>query len=152
MPNQLNKPVFRKLFKEDREVWQELWAGYLEFYQHELSPEQTALTWQRFFDQKYNLWAFGIEVDGVIVGFAHCSFTNSTWNQTPDLYLEDLFVAPSARRQGLGELLISGCAAFAQERGAGRIHWLTHRDNETAQRVYRKLATMSEFVIFEKKL
>ena len=148
----VSKPVFRKLFKDDRAAWSKLWAGYLEFYQHELSPEQTDLTFQRFFDQKYNLWAFVAEVDGAVVGIAHCSFTNSTWNKNPDLYLEDLFVAPEMRKQGIGEFLIQGCAAFAQERGAGRIHWLTHRDNETAQRVYRKLATKSEFVIFEKKL
>ena len=145
-------PIFRKLFKEDREVWAELWAGYLKFYQHELTAEQTALTWQRFFDQKYNLWAFGVEVDGKVVGFAHCSFTNSTWNKTPDLYLEDLFVLPEARKQGLGEFLINGCAEFAVASGARKLFWQTHRDNETAQRVYCKVASQSEFIIFEKTL
>lgn len=147
-----SSPIFRKLFKEDREIWAALWAGYLEFYQHELSDEQTALTWQRFFDQKFNLWAFGVEVEGKIVGFAHCSFTNSTWNKTPDLYLEDLFVSPGMRRQGLGEFLINGCADFAAASGARRLYWQTHKDNETAQNVYRKVATKSEFVIFEKTI
>ena len=91
-------------------------------------------------------------VDQELVGLAHCSFTNSTWNNTPDLYLEDLFVAQTARRQGIGEFLIEGCAQFGKERGANRLHWQTHRDNETAQSVYKKLATKSEFAIFEKKL
>ena len=148
----MSAPVFRKLFKEDREVWALLWAGYLEFYQHELSADQTVLTWQRFFDQKYNLWAFGVEVEGKILGFAHCSFTNSTWNKTPDLYLEDLYVSPDARKQGLGELLINGCAEFASASGARKLYWQTHRENETAQRLYRKVAAKSDFVIFEKKL
>ena len=147
-----HKPVFRRLFKEDKAAWLELWAGYLEFYRHELSEDQTDLTFQRFFDQKYNLWAFVALVDEELVGLAHCSFTNSTWNNTPDLYLEDLFVAQTARRQGIGEFLIEGCAQFGKERGANRLHWQTHRDNETAQSVYKKVATKSEFVIFEKKL
>ncbi len=147
-----SSPIFRKLLKSDRAVWSQLWAGYLEFYEHELTPEQTELTWQRFFDQKFNLWAFVAEVDGVVAGIAHCSFTNSTWNKTPDFYLEDLFVDPSFRRQGLGEFLIESCADFARKSGARRLHWLTHRDNEAAQKVYRKVAEKSEFVIFEKNL
>ena len=148
----MRSPVFRKISKDDKAVWLKLWAGYLEFYQHELSAEQTDLTWQRFFDQKFNLWAFVAEVQGEVVGLAHFSFTNSTWNKTPDLYLEDLFVAPESRRQGLGEFLIQGCAEFGASQGARRLYWLTHRDNETAQRVYRKLAQQSEFVIYERGL
>jgi len=108
----MSTPIFRKISKDDKPVWLKLWAGYLEFYQHELTAEQTELTWQRFFDQKFNLWAFVAERDGEVVGLAHCSFTNSTWNKTPDVYLEDLYVEPQSRRKGLGEFLIQGCAEF----------------------------------------
>ena len=146
------QPTFRKLSESDRAEWSELWLGYLEFYRHDLTDEQTEQTWQRFFDQNFNLWAFVAELDGALVGLAHCSFTNSTWNETPDLYLEDLFVDPAHRRLGLGEFLIEGCAGFARQSGARKLYWQTHKGNEIAQRVYRKVATKSEFVIFEKKL
>ena len=144
--------VFRELLKADREAWNQLWAGYLEFYEHELKSDQTELTWQRFFEQEFNLFAFVAEVDGLVVGIAHCSFTNSTWSKTPDLYLEDLFVSPEMRQQGLGEFLINGCADFALARGARRLYWQTHKHNETAQKVYRKVAVKSDFVTFEKTL
>ena len=91
-----------------------------------------------------------MEIDGYVAGFAHCSFTNSTWLAKPDLYLEDLFVAPEYRRQGLGEFLIEGCAKFAEESGARRLYWQTQRSNESAQKLYFKVASLSEYIIFEK--
>ncbi len=143
--------MFRELRETDYEQWRPLWDGYLSFYEHELSEEQTALTWKRFFDPSFNFHAFVLEQDGEVVGIAHCSYTVSTWNDKPDLYLEDLFVKSSVRRGGIGSQLILGCAEFARVNGAGRLHWLTHKDNATAQSVYRKLASQSEFIIFERK-
>jgi ribosomal protein S18 acetylase RimI-like enzyme len=70
--------------------------------------------------------------------------------EKPDLYLEDLFVSTEHRRQGLGEFLIENCAAFAKESGARRLYWQTQRSNESAQRLYSKIARLSEYIIFEK--
>lgn len=141
--------MFRELRESDRARWSELWQGYLEFYEQELSDSQTELTWNRFFDDSFNLQGYVVEVDGVVAGFAHCSFTNSTWLSKPDLYLEDLFVDPAFRRQGLGELLISSCASVARVSGARRLYWQTQRSNECAQRLYRKVGNLSEYIIFE---
>ena len=143
--------LFRKLSPNDFDQWHELWLGYLEFYQHELSDEQTRLTWSRFFDD-YNLHGYVLEVDGKLVGFAHCSFTNSTWLEKPDLYLEDLFVSPEYRRQGLGERLILECSSIARDAGSRRLYWQTQRSNESAQALYRKVGTLSEYIIFENVL
>ena len=142
--------VFRELRESDLAAWLPLWDGYLEFYKEELSAEQTELTWKRFFDADFNLHGFVVEVDGEVAGFAHCSFTNSTWLEKPDLYLEDLFVSPSFRRNGLGEVLIENCAKFASESGARRLYWQPQRSNETAQRLYNRVATLSEYIIVEK--
>lgn len=143
--------MFRELLESDYEQWRPLWDGYLEFYEHELTEEQTALTWSRFFDPSFNFHAFVLELDGEVVGIAHCSFTVSTWNDKPNLYLEDLFVKPSVRRGGIGTQLILGCAEFARQQGAEKLHWLTHKDNLVAQSVYRKVANQSEFIIFERE-
>lgn len=140
---------FREIRESDRSAWDGLWAGYLEFYEQELSLEQTELTWSRFFNG-YGLQGFVAELDGEVVGFAHCWFTNTTWLEKPDLYLEDLFVSPAARRQGVGEFLIQGCADFALASGASRLYWQTQRKNESAQKLYNKVASLSEYIIFEK--
>ena len=63
------------------------------------------------------------EADGQAVGLA-LFFTNfSTWTGKPGLYLEDLFVMPSARGQGLGKALLVHLAGIAIERGYGRFEW-----------------------------
>ena len=142
--------LFREIQRADREAWLPLWAGYLEFYQHVLTEEQTQMTWERFFDDSVRLHGFVAELDGEVVGFAHCWFNHTTWLDKADLYLEDLFVAPSARRRGVGEFLIQGCADFAKESGASRLYWQTQRSNESAQRLYNRVASLSEYIIFEK--
>ncbi|MFM2024541.1 MAG: hypothetical protein RLZZ56_554 [Actinomycetota bacterium] len=145
----MSLPTFRAIRATDRDSWNPLWSGYLEFYKETLTDAQTDLTWSRFFTE-FNLHGFVVEVNGHVAGFAHCSFTNSTWLEKPDLYLEDLFVSPKYRRQGLGEFLIEGCAKFAEESGARRLYWQTQRSNESAQKLYYKVASLSEYIIFEK--
>ncbi|MEN9603455.1 MAG: hypothetical protein RL545_144 [Actinomycetota bacterium] len=142
--------IFREIRESDRAAWDVLWAGYLEFYEQELSAEQTELTWSRLFDDSVRLHGFVAEVDGEVVGLAHCWFTHTTWLDKADLYLEDLFVSPLARRRGVGELLIRGCADFARESGSSSLYWFTHKNNLSAQRLYDKVASRSEFIIFEK--
>ena len=141
--------LFREIRESDRAAWLPLWEGYLEFYKHSLSDSQTSLTWDRFFDDSVRLHGFVAELDGVVVGFAHCWFNHTTWLDKADLYLEDLFVAPSARRRGVGELLIQGCADFAKSSGSSRLYWQTQRSNESAQKLYNKVASLSEYIIFE---
>jgi GNAT superfamily N-acetyltransferase len=148
----LSSPVFRPIRESDREAWNLLWAAYLVFYKETLTDEQTELTWSRFFEDDFNLHGFVVELDGQVVGFAHCSFTNSTWLEKPDLYLEDLFVSPSHRRQGLGEFLIENGSRFAKESGARRLYWQTQRSNESAQQLYSRVARLSEYIIFEQVL
>ena len=140
----------RALSKTDYASWRSLWDQYLVFYKHELSEEQTQLTFERLTDPHYGIHGLVLEVDGQVVGFTHSSFTHSTWAANQDLYLEDLFVDPAARGQGFGRALIEATAALGKQHGAEKLYWQTHRDNATAQRLYQTLAVQSEFVIYEK--
>jgi len=63
------------------------------------------------------------EVDGVPVGFAFFFLTYSTWRGQPTLYLEDLFVRPSARGNGVGRTFMKALAAEALRLGCGRFVW-----------------------------
>ena len=136
----------RSIEAKDREQWDALWAGYLEFYKAEISDEQTKLTWQRLGDEEFEMHGIVAEVDGELVGLAHFSFTHSTWSVNRDLYLEDLFVDPSVRGQGLGNALILSLDEIARATGAQKVWWETHKDNSTARRLYNSVAELSEFV------
>ena len=72
-------------------------------------------------------------------GFAVFFQTFSTFLGIPGMYLEDLFVDPKFRRQGLGEALLARLARIAVERGCGRLEWSVLRWNELAIGFYEKL-------------
>jgi GNAT superfamily N-acetyltransferase len=73
------------------------------------------------------------EVDGQVVGLALHRPSYSTFDGRPGLYVEDLFVAESARGLGIGRMLMARLAAIARERGCSRmslavLHWNPARD------------------------
>ena len=144
--------VIRPLKSGDRSQWDPLWQGYLTFYEHELTAEQTDLTWQRLIDAAFDMHGLVLELDGELVGLAHFSFTHSSWTVNRDLYLEDLFVSPSVRGQGLGKALILALDEIAREEGSRKVWWETHRDNQNARRLYDSVAELSEFVKYTREL
>jgi len=79
------------------------------------------------------------ELAGAPVGFALFFQSYSTFLARPGLYLEDLFVRPAARGQGVGAALMSACARIAVERRYGRFEWSVLDWNEPALRFYRDL-------------
>ncbi len=90
------------------------------------------------------------EHDGSVAGLA-LFFTNfSTWSGKPGLYLEDLYVSPSARGTGLGRALLQHLAALAVERGYARFEWSVLDWNEPAIGFYKSLGArpMDEWTVF----
>ena len=79
---------------------------------------------------------------GEPVGFALFFHTFSTFLGRPGIYLEDLFVRPSHRGRGYGEVLLSFLGRLAIERGCGRLEWSVLDWNEPALRFYRRLGAV----------
>ncbi|WP_208821489.1 GNAT family N-acetyltransferase [Tolypothrix sp. PCC 7910] len=79
------------------------------------------------------------EYAGQSVGFALFFYNYSTFLTKPGIYLEDLFVVPEYRRQGIGKALLSKLAQIAVERNCGRLEWSVLDWNEPAQKFYRSM-------------
>ncbi|MBL9049414.1 MAG: GNAT family N-acetyltransferase [Tabrizicola sp.] len=120
----------------DEKVFLRLWQGFLDGYGLTLPPEVTAFTWTRLMDPANPLTARLACLDGMPMGFAIHQHHPSTWVMGDDGYLEDLFVAPEARGQGLGRALIEDLIAISRQRGWRRLYWLTEIENATARRLY----------------
>jgi GNAT superfamily N-acetyltransferase len=63
------------------------------------------------------------EWDGRPAGFALWFLNFSTWEGRPGIYLEDLFVRPAFRRNGIGKALLKHLAAIAVREGWTRFVW-----------------------------
>jgi GNAT superfamily N-acetyltransferase len=127
----------------DKERWQVLWQGYLDFYRTELSPAQSELTWSRILDPQFNMNCAIASQDGEIIGFVTYNLQNSTWSENGHCYLEDLFVDKSVRGKGTGRALIEFVKAFAIENKCSRLYWNTDEDNATARTLYDTYALES---------
>lgn len=76
------------------------------------------------------------------VAFALFFQTFSTFLGRPSLWLEDLFVRPESRGQGIGGALLRRLAAIARERNCGRFEWAVLDWNAPAIAFYRSLGAM----------
>jgi GNAT superfamily N-acetyltransferase len=74
--------------------------------------------------------------DEELVGYACLYWTFTSLAPAEIVLMNDLYVEPQARGEGVGRALIEASAAIARERGAQRLQWITATDNETAQRLY----------------
>jgi GNAT superfamily N-acetyltransferase len=90
--------------------------------------------------------------NGRLVGFTHAIFHRSTWLPDVTCYLQDLYVDASQRGKGTGEALIDAVAGLARAHKAGRLYWLTHETNDTARRLYDRVAQNSGFIQYRKPL
>jgi GNAT superfamily N-acetyltransferase len=79
------------------------------------------------------------ELDDRVVGFGLFFHTYSTFLTQPGLYLEDVFVLPEYRRQGIGKALMMSVAKIANERGCGRLEWSVLDWNQPAIDFYQSL-------------
>lgn len=77
------------------------------------------------------------ESAGQPAGFALFFHNYSTFLAKPGLYLEDLFVLPEFRGQGLGKLLLTYLAKLAVDRGCGRFEWSVLDWNQPAIDFYQ---------------
>jgi GNAT superfamily N-acetyltransferase len=83
------------------------------------------------------------------VGFALYFQTFSTFLGRPGIYLEDLYVTPARRGQGVGRRLLAHVARVAIDRGYGRMEWSVLNWNEPALVVYRRIGArpMDEWTV-----
>lgn len=142
----------RRLQRGDRAQWDELWQGYLDFYEHRLDANTTDHTWGRFFGDDSPVIGLGAFEGDDLEGICHLVMHASTWSIAPYCYLNDLFVRPDRRTQGVGRTLISAATEEARAVGASKIYWQTHTDNAMARRLYDQVAGHLGFIVYEAEL
>jgi GNAT superfamily N-acetyltransferase len=144
--------VIRPVGAGERAAWEPLWNGYIAFYKATLEPGASDVAWRRFHDPDEPMFLLGAYVDGRLTGIVQYLFHRSTWTSGNYCYLQDLFVADSARGRGVGRTLIEAVYAKAKAAGINRVHWLTHTSNAQARILYDQVAENRGFIQYSKTL
>ena len=82
-------------------------------------------------------------------GLAHYVLHPHTFSSRMVCYLEDLWVEPAARGNGVGRSLIEALIARGRERGWRRLYWHTEADNALARALYDRLVRVTDYVRYD---
>lgn len=72
-------------------------------------------------------------------GLAVLRFRPALWKEALDCYLEELYVVPDRRGEGLGRALMEAAIELARQQGAGDMHLATSEDDVAARALYESL-------------
>lgn len=141
--------VVRPVTADDREAWGELYRGYRDFYAKPHDARVFETVWGWLMDPDHETRCLIATVDGVPVGLGHFRTFARPIDGGRGLYLDDLFTSPEARGSGAGSAILTRLAEIARDEGASLVRWITAADNETARRLYDRVAKQTPWVTYD---
>jgi GNAT superfamily N-acetyltransferase len=146
----MSEIAIRPLRPDDNADWRRLWTAYLDFYRTRVGEDVYETTWTRLFaDGEFEPRGLIAIADGRAVGLVHYIFHRSCWSIEGNCYLQDLYTDASARGKGAGTALIEAVRLAAGERGVTNVYWMTHETNDTARRLYDRVARRTGFIEYD---
>jgi len=107
----------------------------------ERAPQEVTVTQEHFAESGFGpnpvWWAFVVEAEGKVEGFALYYIRYSTW-KGQRLYLEDLIVTEKMRGKGWGKLLFDRLLLEVKEKNFSGMIWQVLDWNEPAINFYKK--------------
>lgn len=90
------------------------------------------------------------EYDGSLAGQALFFNNFSTFLGKPSIYLEDLYVKPEFRSNGIGKALLNKLISIAKQKNYGRVEWCVLDWNKSAIDFYKSIGAveLEEWEIF----
>lgn len=115
---------------------------------HEVKATEEGLT-ESIFDKERAEVIIG-EYNGQAIGMALFFYNYSTFLGKAGIYLEDLYIQPKYRGEGLGKIMLSYLAKLCKERDCGRLEWSCLDWNEPSIAFYKSLGAvpMDEWTVY----
>jgi GNAT superfamily N-acetyltransferase len=119
-------------------------ALFREFAAFDRLPEKMVNSAERMAHEAEFLTGFVAKnTDGELIGYATYFTAYYTWTGK-SLYMDDLYVRPEFRGQGLGTRLIGEVIAVARAQGCHKVRWRVAEWNTSAKGFYRSLGAQIE--------
>ncbi|MGH8495270.1 MAG: GNAT family N-acetyltransferase [Gammaproteobacteria bacterium] len=134
---------------QDLEQLVTLFDGYRQFYGKTSDPPLARRFLSERISRDQSVVLIAEDSGGAAAGFAQLFPSFSSVRAAPIYILNDLFVAPVARRRGVGVLLLQAAAEMGRSTGAVRLKLSTATTNLPAQRLYEKLGWKRDDEFYE---
>jgi ribosomal protein S18 acetylase RimI-like enzyme len=117
----------------------QLIALFKEFAIFEKAPELMTNTVEKMIAEKEYIKGFAAVNEGnTIIGYATCFFAYYTWIGK-SFYMDDLYVKPEYRAQGIGTKLINSIIDLAKKENCRKLRWQVSEWNTPAIGFYKSL-------------
>ncbi len=134
----------------DRDEWEKLYQGYADFYQVPMDKEIMNRVWQWIFDPQNRFFALiAKEEQGYGVGLMHYREMPSPLRGAQVGFLDDLYVDPACRGQGVVDQLFERLKQESQAQGWPFVRWITAEDNYRGRAVYDRLANKTQWQTYQ---
>ncbi|OJJ19267.1 GNAT family N-acetyltransferase [marine bacterium AO1-C] len=131
--------MIRKIQEGDFAQVVALIQEFAEFQKH---PERMNNSLDRMLAEKAYIHGFVAENEQQqVVGYAMYYFSYHTWSGK-SIYLEDLYVQPTHRKQNIGKDLLEAVIGLAKEENCHRVRWQVSTWNTNAQEFYKKMGAV----------
>ena len=141
--------MIRPIKIEDKKDWEKLYRGYADFYKVEMNDEILATVWKWLFDQNHEVSGLVYEENSKVIALAHYRKMPSPLRGKYIGFLDDLYVDPKHRRNGIGEKIIKELNEISKQNNWNLVRWITRDDNITAKSLYEKLSKKTNWEVYE---
>ena len=138
------------LVDDDREQWEVLYQGYATFYQVPMNDQILDTVWGWIHDDDNAFYGLiAKDENGKALGLMHCRQMASPLRGALVGFLDDLFVTPEVRGQGVVEELYAALKQLGKQQGWPFIRWITAENNYRGRAVYDKLSEKTHWVTYQ---
>ena len=141
--------MIREIRLDDKEEWKILYKGYADFYKVEMSDKILNTVWEWIHDNNHDVSGLVYEKDNKIIGIAHYRRMPSPLRGKYIGFLDDLFVDPRHRKNGVGEKIIKELKVISKRNDWNLVRWITRNDNTKAKSLYQKLSKKTKWEVYE---
>ena len=143
--------MIRKIKRKEKENWIKLYSGYARFNKVPMKQEILDTLWNWRHDEIQDDDGIYFELDDKIVGIAHYRTMPRPIKGKYIGFLDDLFIDENFRGQKIAQKLIKYLESLSKKNNWEGIRWITHSSNETAKKLYDKIAKNTGFELYELK-
>ena len=141
--------MIREIRLDDKKQWETLYRGYADFYKVEMNDKILSTVWEWIHDNNHDVCGLVYEQDNKIIGIAHYRKMPSPLRGKYIGFLDDLFVDPKYRRNGIGEKIIKEIKVISKRNNWNLVRWITREDNTKAKSLYEKFSKKTNWEVYE---